>query len=447
MSRLPLLARGPGGPDARIERASATDLMELATDVGPMRVQFGALLRIDPPGADPAAISALLAERAARIPRLRQVLRRVPIGCGRPVWVDAQTFTTADHVRRVALPSGDGEVLLRTATGLVAEPMTFARPLWRAAVLEDPSGSAAGVVIAVHHVLADGIGGLAVLAQLVDDADEAPPESPRPHPARMQLLADATRTRLAATRRAPAALAAIPAAAGSWRTGRLPNAPKTSLARPVSGQVQVAAARIRLLDLHDAAQRLGATVNDAVLAAVGGTVGAVLAERGEQVEQVHISAPVSLRRGSGMQLGNNLATMLVAVPTLGAPAERLRRVAALTRTRKGQARSGPASALVGVFRGMGALGLLRPFIEHQRMIQVFVSNVPGPPMPVSLAGARVVGITPMTTLAGNVTLSFLALSYAGELTVSVSADPAVLPDPDRAAQILHTELARLTAPG
>ncbi len=235
----------------------------------------------------------------------------------------------------------------------------------------------------------------------------------------------------------------LPAAVAGWRSVRLPRAAKTSLARPVSGRLQVAAARIRLTDLHHAAREHGATVNDAVLAAVGGTVGAVLAGRGEQVDRVHVSAPVSLRSGSNPQLGNRLATMLLAVPTVGDPADRLQRITEITRTRKEQARSAPGSAPVLVFRSMGAVGLLRPFIEHQRMVQVFVSNVPGPPEPVSIAGARIVGITPMTTLAGNVTLSFLALSYAGELTVSISADPAAVPDPDRAAHHLEAELARM----
>ena len=80
-----------------------------------------------------------------------------------------------------------------------------------------------------------------------------------------------------AVRGVPRAVAAIPSAVAGWSAVRLPKAARTSLVRPVSGRLRVAAARIGLVDLHDAAQVHGATVNDAVLTAVAGAVGAVLA--------------------------------------------------------------------------------------------------------------------------------------------------------------------------
>lgn len=456
MSRLPLLPRGSGAA-APIERASANDLMELAADVGPMRVQIGALLRFAAAHPDPAAVHRVLAERTSRIPRLRQVLRRVPLGCGRPVWVDDTSFSVADHIQRIIVPGGDERAASRAAAALVAAPMTYARPLWRAAVLADPGGSAIGIVIVVHHVLADGIGGLAVLSRLVDGSAGEPgdpaPGLPRPLPTRLQLAADAMRGRRAGLRAVPAAVASVPAAVAGFRAGRTDEAAATSLSRPVSGALQVAAARVPLWELHDAARRAGATLNDAVLVAVAATVRAVLAERGEALGHLHVSVPVSLRsEGPGAAaapaqgLGNRVATMLVAVPAAGPPAERLRLTATQTRERKAAARTASGPLVVMAFRAMGAVGLLRPFIERQRLVQAFVSNVPGPRERVGVAGAPVAGITPMTTLAGNVALSFLALSYAGELVVSISADPAVLPDVDRAAQVLAEELQRLVQP-
>jgi len=90
------------GRHERIERIGPGDLMELASDVGPVPMNVGAVLLMEAgagSAADLPAIEALLAERVGRIPRLRQCLLDAPWGCGRPVWVDDATFDVRAHPR------------------------------------------------------------------------------------------------------------------------------------------------------------------------------------------------------------------------------------------------------------------------------------------------------------------------------------------------------------
>ena len=146
------------------DRASATDLAMLAMDTGPVPQQFAAILLLDAGASvDLAGVERLMAERVATVPRLRQRLLRVPPGCGRPVWVDDPGFDIRRHVRQVRCRSpGDEPALLDTAAALITERLPLSRPPWSAVFVTGLAGDAAALVIVVHHVLADGIGGLAM---------------------------------------------------------------------------------------------------------------------------------------------------------------------------------------------------------------------------------------------------------------------------------------------
>ena len=72
-----------------IERASAADMMERASATTPAAAQIGAILILTPAsGLDLGVVRSALAERVVGVRRLRQRLRRTPIGCGRPIWID-----------------------------------------------------------------------------------------------------------------------------------------------------------------------------------------------------------------------------------------------------------------------------------------------------------------------------------------------------------------------
>ena len=164
--------RSPGSVGATIDRASPADLVILAVDTGPVPEQLGALLLLDNGSdLDPDAMLRVIADRATTIPRVRQRLVWPPAGCGRPVWIDDPGYYADHHVRRLRCPApGDEQALLDVLTRIVTTPLPFTSPLWTAVLVTGLADGAAALIFVLHHVLADGIGGLAVLARLVGSA-------------------------------------------------------------------------------------------------------------------------------------------------------------------------------------------------------------------------------------------------------------------------------------
>jgi diacylglycerol O-acyltransferase len=134
----------------------------------------------------------------------------------------------------------------------------------------------------------------------------------------------------------------------------------------------------------------------------------------------------------------------VRVPLGGAPAERLAQVAASTRARKARSRGSSLALLAPAFRLLATLGLFRWFVERQRLVNTFLTNLRGP-QDLALAGHRVRRIAPIGVIAGNVAVAFAALSYAGRLTVTVVTDPQVAPEGAAIAAALDATLAELAA--
>lgn len=135
--------------------------------------------------------------------------------------------------------------------------------------------------------------------------------------------------------------------------------------------------------------------------------------------------------------------MAVRVDLQGDTHARLLRVAAETRARK--AAPGSSSALIGpLFRGLAAVGAFGWFVNRQRLVNTFLTNLPGPAAPVHLAGAPVSQIVPVAITAGNVGVAFAALSYAGRLGVTVITDPDVVPEGAELARALEAQFAAIT---
>ena len=174
--------------------------MELASDFGPLPLQAGSHLGflIRARASAVGEVRDALADRIGALPRLRQQLVSTPPGCGRPVWVDDPEFDVARHVHEVGCsPPGDEDALLRAAAGVVTVPLPPGQPLWSATIVTGLAGDACAVIVVFHHVLADGMGGLAVLASLVDGAVNAPQQDfPRARPSARRLAVDAAVSRV-----------------------------------------------------------------------------------------------------------------------------------------------------------------------------------------------------------------------------------------------------------
>lgn len=387
-------------------------------------MHVGAVLVLAAAGHDPDAVALEVQRRLGAVARLRQVLVHTPPGLGRAIWVDAADFDPSAHVRVVRCPEpADERALLRLATEVLATPLPPDRPRWQVTVVHGLEGGGLALVPTFHHVVADGIGGLAVLASLVDGSvpPEAPP-APAAPPSTTALLVDVVRSRVAAVRSLPTALRQAWAALGQLRHG--PRSPaRCSLQQPGGPRRRLGVVRTDLREVLDAARGAGATLNDVVLVAVGDALGELLRRRGEHVASFVVSVPVSARRSADVaDLGNQVGVVPVEVPAEGAAGDRLVEVSERMRSVRAR-RIGAAISVVGpLFGVLARLGAFRWFIDHQRLVHTFVTNVRGPDERLALLGAQVEQVLPLTAAPGNVTVSFAVLSYAGVLSLVVIAD-------------------------
>ena len=434
----------------RIDRIGPMDLTVLATDRGSVPMNIGAVLEFGTAGGPSlAAVRAVLAERVPTIPRLRQRLRRVPFGCCRPVWVDDPDFVLDRHlVERVWPAPGGDRQLLDVAAELLCQRLDTDRPLWRAWLVSDPVGGQAALILVLHHVLADGLGGLAILDALADPGLPAPTLTfPQRPPRWRELAVDAAHERMRAASTLPTRLRR--GLAGLRELGLGPSRPrlieKTSLNRPTSKRRRLATVTVPLADTVTAAHRAGGTVNDVVLAAVTGALLTELRARGEHPARLVVSVPVSGRPSATTdRLGNNTGVRPIAVPTLADDNARLAEIISLTRTSRKLARASSAGPLGLAFRALSRLGLFQTFIEHQRLVHTFETNMRGPTEPLSFGGHRVSAVVPAAVNPGNIGVAFDALSYAGVLSVTLVTDPDIVDELDRLTHSLSAVYARLT---
>ena len=417
-----------------------------------------------------ADIRGRVAARLDPLPRLRRRLAEVPFELGRPCWVDDPDFDVARHVRADALPPpGDEATLRRVAGDLQSQVLPRDRPLWDLVFLTGLDGGRVGLVERVHHALVDGVSGVDLATILLDLEPDAPasrpaPWSPGPPPDGPALVATSLAELAEAPGRAAQALAGaarhpagvvrgIRTVAGGLGSALVDGAlaPTSSLNGALEGGRRLAWVRAEVEDLRTAGRAAGATLNDVVLAAVAGGLRWLLLGRGEPLPadaELKVLVPVSLRRADEHgRLGNRVGAVFVPLPVgIGDPRRRLDAVAAATRRRKSRPEA-EATALV-----LGAADALPPVaarwlsgaVTHQRLVNLVVTNVPGPPVPLYAAGARLLEAFPVVPLGANLTVGVAVLSYDGALTITLTADDRACPDVDELAAGIERSLEGIT---
>jgi diacylglycerol O-acyltransferase / wax synthase len=450
-----------------LDRLTASDLFLLmwddygwSSDIGGLAILDGTSLLGRDGRVRIEAVRTRLEPRLHLVPRFRQLLYRPRLGLGWPLWVDAPSFDLADHIRvhPASAPGGHAQ-LLAACQELAARRLNTARPLWELWLLPGLPDRRVGAYLRLHHAIADGTAALAAFGTLLDQAADAPtpaapPWTPAPAPAAGELLADNLRRRRAELGRGwtgvthpGRTLRQAREAWPAWREVLTEDpAPHTSLNRPVGTERRLAIVRGRLDLTKQIAHAHHATVNDVVLAAVAGGLRELLAGRAEDIRQLVQRAMVTIsshHEQPGQVRGNKPGWMMVPLP-LGQPdpVRRLALIAAETAARKHKARPEAGS---GIFRfAAGQRAWYRRF-PRQRSVNLVVTNVAGPPVPLYLAGARLLELFPMMPVMGNLTLVVGVLSYAGQLNLTAVADRAGCPDVEVFAQGARTavdELAR-----
>jgi WS/DGAT/MGAT family acyltransferase len=449
-----------------MDRLSAQDLMMLwpeeqgwSQDIGALVIlDGGALLDADGRFRIEAARDEI-GRRLHLAPRFRQVLYRPAFGLGWPLWVDAPSIDLAAHVRVLPLEApADEEQLLLACEDLRHRRLDRSRPLWELWFLPGLPDGRVALFMKLHHAIADGIAGVAALGAFVDlvpdpPTTSAPPWKPAPMPSTRALFHDNLRRHLQALARAflgfDHPVETVRRACRGWPAVREAfveaRAPRTSLNRRVGWHRCFALTRSNLDLVKRIAHAHDAKVNDVLMAVLAGGLRELLLGRGERVDGLVLRAfvPVSLHtERPGQARGNLDGAMVVPLPVGEADdACRLRLIAAETAERKKKQRPRGGTLFRNVLIQRAALR----FAHRQRVMNTYAANVPGPPVPLYFAGARLLEVFPIVPILGNVSIGVGALSYAGQFNITTVADRESCPDLDVFAEGVRRSLDALTA--
>jgi len=371
------------------------------------------------PGPAPTLddLRALVEERLP--PRYRQRVGRSLLGLRAPGWLDEADFDVRRHVRRVAVPTPGCRADVAELVGrTMSERMDRDHPLWDITLCEGLEGGRWGLICRIHHALADGVSGTALLRVVYDSPVEASPASVGVRKASGSRLRRLTGALLGAGRGALALGTALvpvhgPSVTGPIRSGR----------RYAWTSVPLSSARERRHDLN-------VTVNDVALAAATAGFRALLAHRGVEPHPhaVRSLVPVSARAGAGVEdPGNRVTLMLADLPVdLEHPVERVRAVHELIARLR---HHGEPEA--GVMAQQLISAVPYPLVENatrlalrlpHHHLSTVTTNVPGPRQPLTCLGREVEQLLPYVPIADGVCIGVAMFSYCGVLTFGVTSD-------------------------
>jgi diacylglycerol O-acyltransferase / wax synthase len=427
------------------------------------------------PGESGLSFESVREAVASRLPLsapFRRRLVEVPLKLHHPVWVDDPDFDLDYHVRRACLPQPGGLEELGSFVAQVGGlPLDRTRPLWEMYVVEGLEGGRFAVVGKMHHSAIDGISGNEVMATLID-LEPDPPDRlivdtwrPEPLPSDADLIALAMAALVGHPVRAARTArrvfeTALHLSEHNRDLGMSPppapfSAPKTSLNAAITPHRRVAFCSEQLDDFKTVKNHFECTVNDVVVAVCAGALRRYLLRHGELPEEPLVGmVPMSVRTEEDAGLhGNRIVPMLTSLATsLEDPVERLETVIEGMRLAKEQEELiGVATltdwteftfpALIG--RAARLTASTRVFDRVRPLYNVTVSNIPGPPFPVFLAGARMVGMYPLGPVTEGIGLNMTVMSYCGIVYFGLNACRESVPALAEIPKMLHESLDEL----
>ncbi|MGW3959790.1 wax ester/triacylglycerol synthase family O-acyltransferase [Amycolatopsis sp. NPDC005003] len=421
---------------------SALDVAFLCLESETTPMHMGAVVTFTARGpVDPAALTALLAQRAARLPKLRQRARSELFPPGSASWSDDPEFVAADHIHHVVLSSlYEPDPLSAYASRWIAEPLDTTRPLWHLTLVTGLPDGKFALLLKLHHALTDGAGAYAVAAGLLDGV-KLPERIPAPIPAPRSTL-DTVKD----------ALGTVWGQAGiASSLVRAARPPLSPVSAPPSAERRLGFVRLPLTELRRVRRAHGGTTNDVVLAVLSGALREWLVNRGQRADGRTLRAliPVSVRGRAGEQLGGNKLSGYLCDLPVGEddPVERLRAVRrAMTRNKA----AGPS-------RGAGALPLLAdhvPPLLHRlgtrtagqaapMLFDLVITTVPLPPARLSLHGARLAEVYPFVPLAPRHAVGIAVATYRDSVHIGLQANGAAVPDVGSLRDAVLKSAARL----
>lgn len=457
-----------------MQRVAGPDATFLSAERPEWHFHVSALLILDAASSERFSLDSVrqsLANRLHRMPQFRWKLGGDPLGgLGRPMWIDDPNFDLDRHLHHVALPgAGDRHELGELVGTLVSSKLNRSRPLWEMWLIEGLARGRSALLAKVHHSIIDGESGAELVTLLCDMEADPPPDPPPPAWVPEPPPSQEERWRMAAGDVAewPVRVAKlgrqlvqqgttyVSHTRGADRPPHPFEAPKTSFNGRLTPDRAFASAA---LDLDRAKAVKGAAdvkLNDVVLAVTGGAMRSYLAESGELPEKPLVAqVPVSIRGDEPTDhVGTKVSMMFTSIATdIADPAERLRSIhrttamakqvrSALTGQRRINLTDTLPSGLISVAaRTWTAAGL---DTAVPPVFNLIVSNVPGPPFDLYLAGARIESMYPMGPLLFGSGLNVTVVSNAERLDVGLLSCPDLLPDAWQIADRMQPSLDEL----
>lgn len=421
-----------------------------------LRSDFCNLTILEAPPA-PERFAATMERALDAIPRLRQRVVSAPLRVVPPEFADDPTLDLSYHLRRVTVPQpGDMRALLDACAIAAEAPLDRSRPLWEFTVFEGLPGGRAALLQKVHHTISDGVGALRLSLAMLDlgpDPEPRPvtPGSGEGEPVRMSPV-DVVRAAAseAAARNARAVRSVLSGAgdvlthpwqiptrvadaarlAGSLqRQGLVTDAARSDVFTARSLRRRFEILTLSLPGMRAAADRLGGSVNDVYVTGLAAALGRYHRDRGSDVTELRMAMPISTR-GRDDTPGNRFVPTRVLVPIQ--PADDPDALFAVVRERlsstKRELALDAADGLAGLVSGLPTAMLVVLTRSQTRTIDFAASNLRGSPIPLYLAGSRILAnhpFGPRTGTAFNVTM----LGYCDELHLGINLDPAAVTEP------------------
>jgi diacylglycerol O-acyltransferase / wax synthase len=462
-----------------VEQLSGLDSLFLYGETPSMHMHVCGVFIFDPSTMDGGysyeRIRSLWQERLPRVPSMRQKLAIVPFKLGRPFWVNDPDFDLDRHVHRVCPESELDERSLAELVGEIdSRPLRRDRPLWEMWVVEGLPRGFIALVVKMHHSIIDGVSGTNVMAKLLDLGSDAEPQTV-PHktskvrqPARLALLANAlgrdVKGPLEVVRLLPGTAAGLGAAL--LRMGRasldhvpvppLPfTAPRTRFNATLSPRRVVAFTDISLADVKAVKDAFGVTVNDVVTAMVGGGLRKYLQVRGDLPERALLAAePVAVHHQvTRVKSATKLSVMFATLATnVSDPLQRLQAIAEANVHAKELQRLLGADILVewaehfwlnAISLGTRVYSALHLADRHRVIHNLILSNVPGPPVPLYLGGARLEAVYVLGPVTDGAGLNVTVISQMDRVGIGLVSCPELVPDIWELASAIREALVEL----
>lgn len=466
-----------------MNQLSGLDASFLYLETAEMPMHVGALHVFElPAGYRGDFLADMRAHMAARLPLAPVLCRKLawmPLNLANPAWVDAEP-DIEEHVVGITLPEGSGMADLEQQVGLL-HPVLLNRdrPLWKFHVFDGlapgPGGEPRfGLYTQLHHAAVDGQAAVA-LAQAILDLSPQPREvAQRPAREKKGQLGMADMLRMAIAGQAeqlgkivkalPSAVGALSQVAaqtagdlagdalgsvlarvkGQARTNgkavsNLGLAPRTRLNVSVSDTRAFSTVSLPLAELNTARKRHGASLNDAVMMVCSGALRRHFAKHGPLPRKSMVAAvPISLRT-KGDDASNNQASMsLISLGThLADPARRLAHVMSASASMKSTVGSMksvlptdfPSLGVPWLMQGLTALyGRAHVAERIPALANLVISNVPGPAVPLYMAGAKMLSNHPTSIVVHGIALNITVQTYNESLDIGIIACAKAMPE-------------------